>query len=194
MQRLGLPGQITGVDPETRFRGLFELAYPALCRYACHRGLTGADADDLVAQTFEVAWRRIGDVPADDPMPWLYAVARNLWREHHRQRRRRSDLLARLRLHAAPGSVAAPLEPGALREALASLRESDQEILRLIAWDGLTPAQAAVVLGCGPVTARSRLHRARTRLAARLGLESDGQPLGRSRPGSSDNLDPMEVQ
>lgn len=182
------------MDPETRFRALFDLAYPALCRYARHRGLTGADADDLVAQALEVAWRRIGDVPADDPMPWLYAIARNLWREHHRQRRRRSDLLARLRLHATPGPVAAPFEPGTLREALASLRESDQEILRLVAWDGLTPAQAAVVLGCGPVTARSRLHRARTRLAARLGLESDRQRPGRSRQGTGGNLDPMEVQ
>jgi len=182
------------VDPETRFRALFELAYPALCRYARHRGLTGADADDLVAQALEVAWRRLGDVPADDPMPWLYAVARNLWREQHRQQRRRSDLLTRLRLHAVPGLVAAPFEPGALREALASLRESDQEILRLVAWDGLTPAQAAVVLGCGPVAARSRLHRARARLAARLGLEPAGQPPGRSRPGASGNLDPMEVQ
>jgi len=181
------------VDSESRFRALFERAYPSLCRYARHRGLTGPDAEDLVAQTLEIAWRRIDDVPADDPMPWLYAVARNLWRNHHRQRRRRSDLLARLRAYAPPGSVAAALEPGTLRAALASLRESDQEILRLIAWDGLTPAEAAVVLGCGQVAARSRLHRARARLAARLGLDSDMQRHGRTRQELDDSLDPTEV-
>ena len=182
------------MDSEARFRALFELAYPPLCRYARHRGLTGPDAEDLVAQTLEIAWRHIGDVPADDPMPWLYAIARNLWRNHHRQRRRRRDLLARLRAYATPDSVEAALEPGTLRTALASLRESDQEILRLIAWDGLTPAEAAVVLGCGQVAARSRLHRARARLAARLGLEPDVQRQGRTRQELDDSLDPTEVQ
>jgi RNA polymerase sigma-70 factor, ECF subfamily len=182
------------VDPETRFRALFEQAYPPLCRYARHRGLTGPDADDLVAQTLEIAWRRIDDVPADDPMPWLYAVAHNLWRTHRRQLRRQNDLVARLRLHATPRPAQAALEPGTLRAALASLRESDQEILRLIAWDGLTPAQASVVLGCGQVAARSRLHRARARLAARLGLDPDVQRSGRKRQKPADSLDPMEVQ
>jgi RNA polymerase sigma-70 factor (ECF subfamily) len=96
------------VDSESRFRALFELAYPSLCRYARYRGLTGPDAEDLVAQTLEIAWRRIDDVPADDPMPWLYAVARNQWLNHHRRQRRRRDLLARLRAYVPPGSVVAP--------------------------------------------------------------------------------------
>jgi RNA polymerase sigma-70 factor, ECF subfamily len=182
------------VDSETRFRALFELAYPPLCRYARYRGLAGPDAEDLVAHTLEIAWRRIDEVPADNPMPWLYAVARNLWRNHCRQQRRRRDLLARLRAYAPPGSVAATLEPGTLRTALASLRESDQEILRLIAWDGLTPGEAAVVLGCGQVAARSRLHRARARLAARLGLDDGVQRRGRTRQEPGDSLDPVEAQ
>ena len=65
------------------------------------------------------------------------------------------------------------MEPGVLRAALASLSSGDQEVLRLVAWDGLTPAQVAVVLGCTPVAARTRLHRARSRLAARLGIGLD---------------------
>lgn len=182
------------MDPETRFRALFELAYPPLCRYARHRGMTGPDAEDLVAQTLEVAWRRIDDVPTDDPMPWLYAVAHNLWRNRRRWQRRRHDLLARLHARLPPESVAVSLEPGDVRIALASLRESDQEILRLIAWDGLTSAEAAVVLGCGQVAARSRLHRARARLAARLGLDSDVQRAGRKRQELDDSLDSMEAQ
>lgn len=182
------------MDSETRFRALFELAYPPLCRYARHRGLAGPDAEDLVAQTLEVAWRRIDDVPADDPMPWLYAVARNLWRNQRRQQRRWHDLLARLRAYMPSDPVEFPLEPDTVRTALASLRESDQEILRMIAWDGLTPAQAAVVLGCGQVAARSRLHRARARLAARLNLDPDVQRAGRKQQELGDSLDPMGVQ
>jgi RNA polymerase sigma-70 factor (ECF subfamily) len=86
------------VDPETRFRAVFELAYAPLCRYARHRGLTGPDAEDLVAQTLEIAWRRIGDVPEQEPLPWLYAVALNVWRNTARRDRRRRELLARFRV------------------------------------------------------------------------------------------------
>jgi RNA polymerase sigma factor (sigma-70 family) len=183
------------VDPEARFRWLFDLAYAPLWRYARHRGLTGPDAEDLVAQTLEVAWRRIGEVPATDPLPWLYAVARNLWRNQARRDRRRRELLARLRPRprAAACEDPASAEPGVLRAALASLSDSDQEVLRLVAWDGLTPAEAAVVLGCTPVAARTRLHRARGRLAARLGL---GPGVSRRAPAGhkqGDSVDSLEV-
>lgn len=189
------------MDPETRFRAVFELAYAPLCRYARHRGLTGPDAEDLVAQTLEIAWRRIDDMPATEPLPWLYAVAHNVWRNTARRDRRRRELLARFRV--APPDVTCQdpgaLEPGALRAALASLSHDDQEVLRLVAWDGLTPAEVAAVLGCTPTAARTRLHRARRRLAARLGLAPDG-PDGpdlqrHARPGhkQGDSLDSVEV-
>jgi RNA polymerase sigma factor (sigma-70 family) len=180
------------VDPETRFRAVFDVAYGPLCRYARYRGLTGPDAEDLVAQTLEIAWRRIDDVPAAEPLPWLYAVAHNLWRNRARRDRRRRELLARFRTWPSPEPSAA-LEPGMLRAALASLSESDQEILRLVAWDGLTPAEVAVVLGCTPVAARARLHRARGRLAARLGIGPDRSRRARPRHKQDDTLDPAEV-
>jgi RNA polymerase sigma factor (sigma-70 family) len=183
------------VDPETRFRALFDRAYPPLSRYARHRGLTGPDAEDLVAQTLEVAWRRLAEVPEDDPLPWLYAVAHNLWRNQARRDRRRRDLLARFRPPRPPeaGGDPAALDPGALRTALASLSEGDQEVLRLVAWDGLAPAELAVVLGCGPVAARSRLHRARARLAARLGIAPDLQRPAAPGQKPGDSLDTLEV-
>jgi hypothetical protein len=102
------------VDPQTRFREVFNLAYAPLSRYARHRGLDGPDAEDLVAQALEVAWRKIDEVPADDPLPWLYAVARNLWRNHERRDRRRRDLLARFRLaRPAPDYQPAAASPAA---------------------------------------------------------------------------------
>jgi RNA polymerase sigma-70 factor (ECF subfamily) len=183
------------VDPETRFREVFELAYAPLCRYARHRGLSGPDAQDLVAQTMEIAWRRIEDVPAAEPLPWLYAVAHNVWRNTARRDRRRRELLARFRVGSPDGAYQDPggLDPGALRAALASLRDDDQEILRLVAWDGLAPADIAVVLGCSPNAARTRLHRARSRLAARLGIGPDLQRYARAHKQGG-RLDSLEVR
>ena len=165
---------------EDRFRSLFMRGYPALGRFARHRGLAGADAEDLVAATLEVAWRRLEDVPADDPLPWLYAVAHNLLRNHWRAERRRRDLASRLPLPR-PQAAGEPavMWSGELRSALLSLDASDQEILILVAWDGLSSSEAALVLRCSPEAARARLHRARRRLAARLGSEggvSQGEP------------------
>lgn len=182
------------MDPEKRFRAVFDLAYAPLWRYAQHRGLTGPDAEDLVAQVLEVAWRRIEDVPVAEPLPWLYAVARNLRRNQARRDRRRHELLARFRASPPVPACEDPggLEPGVLRAALASLSDRDQEVLRLVAWDGLTPAEVAVVLGCSPVAARSRLHRARGRLAARLGISSGLQrrvPAGQKQGDSPDSME-----
>jgi RNA polymerase sigma factor (sigma-70 family) len=159
------------MDEEERFRALFRSCYPRLHRYAGNRGFTGADADDLVAATLEVAWRRLGDVPLDDPAPWLFAVARNLRRNKRRSDRRARTLLERLEASTIRGDPEdSPTGPGvrAIRAALDRLGEHDRELLVLIAWDGLTPTQAADVLGCTPVAARTRLHRARRRLAALL--------------------------
>ncbi len=189
------------MDEVTRFRQLFALACPALRRYAQHRGLTGADADDLVAATLEIAWRRLDIVP-DDPLPWLYGVARNLMYAHRRGEARRTAMLARLaatrRLAQAESG---DLDPGLLRSALAALSHDDQEVLRLVAWYGLSPAQLAVALGCSTAAARTRLHRARNRLARKLGFdprvprpEPPAELAGLSSPRArAARRDPLEV-
>jgi RNA polymerase sigma factor (sigma-70 family) len=155
------------MDAATRFRALFEAHYPRVRRFAHHRAVVGADADDLVAEVFTVAWRRLDDVPRDDPLPWLLAVATNVWRNQARSARRYRAALGRL---PAPEPAPPPGEPAdpALARALAALAPDDREILRLVAWDGLTSRQLARVLAVPEGTARSRLHRARRRLAARL--------------------------
>lgn len=150
-----------------RFEGLFRAHYPAVRRYAYHRAITGGDADDLVAETFLIAWRRLDVVPDDDALPWLLAVAANVQRNHARSRRRYLHLVDRV---PPPEAAPPPLEPSdnapAIRAALAALTPSDREILLLVAWDGMTPHQAATVLGTNAGAARLRLHRARKRFAA----------------------------
>src|SRR5581483_11449139 len=61
-----------------------------------------------------------------------------------------------------------PVGDGALAEAFGRLRERDREVLRLVAWEGLSLQDTATVLGCSPVACRVRYHRAKTRLAALL--------------------------
>ena len=180
------------MDASARFRALFETHHAAVRRYAHHRALRGVDADDVVAETFTVAWRRLDAVPTDDPLPWLLAVAANVQRNHTRSARRYAAVLGRL---PRPEAASPPAEPddavGTVRRALDALAPDDQEILRLVAWDGLTPRQAAVVLGCPDGTARARLHRARRRLQARLdAIES--RPLAegprRQRPSTAGQI------
>jgi RNA polymerase sigma factor (sigma-70 family) len=167
-------GSATG-EREERFRALFEGCFGAVRRYVHHRGVALGRDDDLVAETFVVAWRRLDDVPADDPLPWLLAVARNQWRNERRSYGRRSAALRRLPL---PLPVPPPDEPpdgdrdhataAAIGAALAALPETDRELLLLVAWDDLTPAQAAQAVGCSAGAARVRLHRARRRFADEL--------------------------
>ena len=155
-------------DARERFDAIFRAHYAAVRRYAHHRSIIGGDADDLVNETFLVAWRRLDDVPPD-ALPWLLAVAANVHRNQARGRRRHRALLDRM---PRPEPVAPPTEPVAavsrIKDALARLSPSDREILVLVAWDGLAPHQAAVVLGTTAGTARLRLHRARRRFAGLL--------------------------
>jgi RNA polymerase sigma-70 factor (ECF subfamily) len=120
-----------------------------------------------------VAWRRRGEVP-DDVLPWLYGVARNCLANTVRGRSRYRRLLLRIGNHGAAhgqwtahGPEAEP--PGAwVREALASLSESDQEVLRLTTWEELTLEEVGLALGCSTAAAGMRLHRARRRLRTRI--------------------------
>jgi RNA polymerase sigma factor (sigma-70 family) len=157
------------VDAEARFRALFVETYAALRRYARHRGFSPTDSDDLVAEVFTIAWRRIDDVP-EDATPWLFGVARNVSRNLRRGELRAARMLARL----PRPEIQHPVEPDesadseVIRNALASLDERDRELLVLVAWDGLTPQQAATALGSTAGATRVRLHRARARFAAAL--------------------------
>jgi RNA polymerase sigma factor (sigma-70 family) len=157
------------MDAEARFRALFIESCAAIRRYGLHRGLDRADSDELVAEVFTIAWRRFDDVP-DDAVPWLFGVARNVLRNMRRSQRRKARLLERLpRPEVALSQEAdSGSDASRVRAALASLDESDRELLALIAWDGLTPQQAATVVGRTPGATRVRLHRARARLAAAL--------------------------
>ncbi|MEX0783582.1 MAG: sigma-70 family RNA polymerase sigma factor [Dehalococcoidia bacterium] len=151
---------------DREFRSLFELHYPQVEAYARRRCARSADADDVVAETFTVAWRRFQDIPAE-PLPWLYGVARRVLANQRRGQRRWAGLLDRLRRE--PMDVATPHDTGEpVRVALSRLKPADQELLRLAAWEDLGPSEIAATLGISANAASIRLHRARKQLAAEL--------------------------
>lgn len=174
-------GNIQGMDDDrARFEALFNRHYGALMRYATRR-LGSEQAADVVSETFLVAWRRLAELPPDDPLPWLYATARHVIGNEMRSRTRRANLLTRISDDT--GTVEADhadavAEQMRVRRALAQLAERDQEVLRLAAWEDLDAGAAAAVLGCSRVTYKVRLHRARRRFAAALGPESSAEPAG----------------
>lgn len=108
--------------------------------------------------------------PGQEGRLWLYGTARLIVANQRRGERRRARLSERLRAELRRRLPAETAEDstGTLVEALATLEEPDRELLMLVGWEELTPAQAAQVLGITPLAARSRLHRARRRLRARL--------------------------
>jgi len=164
-------------DGEERFRRLYEAHYRAVSAYAHRRSPGAADASDAVAETFTIAWRRIGEMPdADVALPWLYGVARRVLANQRRGDRRRADLSTRLQ-GAPPGSVEiesrifADDDRRTVLAALSRLREPDREILRLAVWEELSHREIAQVVGCSDASVAVRLHRARNRLGAEIAKE-----------------------
>jgi RNA polymerase sigma-70 factor (ECF subfamily) len=169
------------VDEDRRqFERLFHEHYDAVLAYAVVR----ADVDmakDAVAQAFLVAWRRRRDLP-ERPLPWLLGVTRKTLAEQRRSATRRHNLAARL--HAVGGGrpdhggdpAEQVVDADGVITAFLALGERDREVLRLVAWDRLDPADAARVLGCSKATFAVRLSRARRRLATALAAHDAADP------------------
>ncbi len=159
----------TADDRLERFRSIYDATFDDLVRY-CRRRLSEVDAGDAVSEIYLTAWRRLDDLPeADSARLWLFGVARNVLANLHRSRDRRERLDLRLAAQpprpATPGPEHAVVDETGVIAALATLRPDDAELLRLIAWEGLSHAEAGVVLGCTANAVAIRLHRAKARLA-----------------------------
>lgn len=167
-----------------RFEALAPHLVEPLRRFLARR--TDPDtAEDVLAETLLVCWRRIDEVP-DRALPWAYGVARRCLANAERRERRQRRVAGRVAA-VDPPPTAASLSGGVpradseaaaeVRRALAELPYRDAELLRLWAWEELTPAEIAVVLGITGNAASIRLHRARRRLRDQLS-ERPGKDRG----------------
>jgi len=132
-------------------------------------------AADLLGEVWLRAFAgRGGYDPAHrDARPWLYGIARNVLRAHWRARpdQAAGPETAFDPWEAVVDRLDAAARAGTLIGALRALPPDERDVLLLVAWEQLTPAQAAAALGVPQGTARSRLHRARAALRLALDLE-----------------------
>jgi RNA polymerase sigma-70 factor, ECF subfamily len=182
--------------PEQRFVELYEANFSSLLGYAVRRTHTPEDAADAAAETFLIAWRRLDAVPTGEPARlWLYGTARRVLANQRRGNARRTALSERLRAEL-ESSVEARAERSEeldmLTQAMARLRPDDRDLLGLVAWEGLGPAELATVLGCSRNAAKIRTHRARRRLARELAaLERKPGARGGHSPSTGDAPAPL---
>jgi RNA polymerase sigma factor (sigma-70 family) len=170
----GLPGQpdLMGVLYERHARAVF--------RYLARRAGPAA-AEDLLSEVFITALsasRRVVAHDSGSALPWLYGIALNVLRTHFRRQPPAASVAGDLGMDwdAVDDRLDALAERVRLRTALDGLADSDRELLLLVAWEGLTPAEAATALGISQVAARSRLHRARKRAMKAFALEASSVP------------------
>lgn len=167
---------------EFAFRQLFDAHVAELWRFARRRCASVHDADDVVAETFAIAWRRWDTVPADGARLWLPGVARRVLANQRRSLGRLDSLRRRLE---ATGLSAVSPDPsntladgdGRLWHALASLTPEDRDLLIMRAWDELAVTDIAELLGCTANAISVRLYKARRRLADAL-ARTDGAHAG----------------
>lgn len=174
---------------EQRFERLYNAHHDRVAAYLLSR--VGRDAaQDALARTFEVAWRRLDEIP-EQQLPWLLGVARRMLAAQFRAAGRRGALVERLAAnasHVETDHAERIAQRQLVATALAELPDQQREALLLIAWEDLTQAEAATVTGCSRVAFAVRLHRARLRLRSvvdALDAPSQGIPRAVARTSRS---------
>lgn len=187
-------------DDDAVFTALYREHYEKVLAYALRR-TSPESARDAVADTFLVAWRRRTEKHRDE-LPWLLAVARRVIGQQSRTMARQAALdiemrrLSELAAGSTGDTAAEVVERMTVFTALAALSEMDREAIVLTAWEGLTPSQGAIVIGCSAATFRVRLHRARRRVIALLRSADAGSSphASWSAPDISAPVDVTEIE
>jgi RNA polymerase sigma-70 factor (ECF subfamily) len=193
-----LKGSGWGRSEEGVERDLFEALFHEHANSVHAYALRRSDPDtaqEVVAETFATAWRRFEDVP-EPALPWLLGVARRMLANSRRSSLRREALALRLVEQPSAKSADATREVDirlTARAALEHLTPREREAIELLAWEGLTSAEAAEVLGCSRRVFALRVHRGRRRLRRQLsealGHEHDG-PIPPSAPSADTRSTP----
>lgn len=158
------------VNRDNAFDALYR-AHAARVLAYCARRTSRSEAEDAAAEVFVIALRKVDEVPpGDEALPWLYTVAANVLRNRSRSGRRRRRLVAKM---SSPAEATSPgPEPVVVRnaeyqeliDALATLPAKDQEILRLVEWEGLSREQVADSMFVSRSAIDKRISRAYQRL------------------------------
>jgi RNA polymerase sigma factor (sigma-70 family) len=151
-----------------RLESLWNAHYADVLAFGLRRLADREAADDVAAETFLVAWRRLDAIPLDAVRPWLLGVANKVIANSRRGRRRTEALIAKLEQTHVPAVDELPEQTGAAVAAFNRLKSRDREVLALVVWEDLAPWEAAAVLGISTSKFSVRLHRAKQRLRKEL--------------------------
>ncbi len=181
---------MTSTSSDLRFREIFNANVAGIEAY-CRRRLSPDAVADAVSETFLVAWRRIDSVPdGHEARLWLFGVARRVVANVNRSADRSERLHLRL-VHERPNASTHTEGHEVVLDALSTLSDDDQELLRLLAWEELTHAEIAAVLDISPNAVGVRAHRARQRLAAVLdAVATSSDPHSESQTSTTFESDP----
>lgn len=165
-----------------KFGLLYDQHRRAVLAY-CRRRAPRHDAEEIMNETFAIAWRRIEKVPPpEEALPWLFSTARGQLSNQRRGKRRFARLITK------SASIAVVPEPSPesqvvrmqeldeVADALARLRPIDQELLRLAVWEELSHAAIGQVVGMSENAVSQRLSRATKRLTAEVNLSPTRSP------------------
>jgi RNA polymerase sigma-70 factor, ECF subfamily len=157
-------------DARERFEALAREVVEPVRRFLARR-TDPTTADDVLADTLLVCWRRLDQIP-EPALPWVYGVARNCLANAERGERRQHRVAVKVAVEDPPAETVPGPEPDdagtRVAEALQAMRPEDAELLRLWAWEQLGPGEIAEVLSITPNAASIRLHRAREKFSDAL--------------------------
>lgn len=159
-----MPGQ----GDRVQHFGAFYLAHRQPVMAYATRRVGPTDAEDVLAQVFMVAWRRLAEIPpAPGDRLWLFGVARRVVADHRRSTLRRSRLTERLANEALV--VGTPPDFSSMRarvdDALSQMSPVEREVFGLVLTEEMSHKEAAAVLGCSPNAVELRYRRARASFA-----------------------------
>jgi len=174
-----IPDYDMGSNFRAAFTEIYRQHYVAVHRYVSWR-CSSADVDDVVAEVFTVAWRRIAELDESWALAWLLGVTKKVLGDHRRSRRRAATFVEHL-IALRPAQIT-NLETGdlsiedldLLQIGLPRLSTDDQEVLVLSAWYQMDASEIGVALSISKNNATVRLHRARMKFRTVLAsLEGD---------------------
>ncbi|MHC5797149.1 RNA polymerase sigma factor [Lacisediminihabitans sp. FW035] len=153
-----------GTDSAPDFTTLMTALMPDLLAYFVRRVTPREDSADCLSETMIVLWRKRDTLPTTAPeqRAWAFGVAKKVLSNQRRGTIRRHALGERIReqiRHSSPSDSAAGDS-----DLLRGLSKTDQELVRLIVWDGFPVAEAGALLNLRPSAARMRYSRAKEKL------------------------------
>jgi len=162
------------LEPEPELREALLAAVPSLRAFAISLSGQVDRADDLVQDTLLRALSNLHRFePGTNLNAWLFTILRNLFHSEYRKRRREVEdpdgsYAGRLKVQPEQGSH---LDFEDFRSALSQLPSDQREALLLVGASGFSYEEAANICGCAVGTIKSRVNRARLRLASILNVD-----------------------